>query len=158
MSLVAAKNFLKFKEAVRRAYSEFTTTRDALADRRDRQSMWFNSIQDLSLSSDFNFYFWHRIKWQCNSLLCCAPWTTFDTFRPFITFTKSYYATTTALSRRVCPACSTVIKSDRRDALSTHEKSPLSRRLFPRRARSRPNPSTRHILIYPRALECDLEP
>ena len=41
---------------------------------------------------------------------------------------------------------------------SAHEKGPLPRRLFPRRARSRPNPSTRHILIYRRALECDLEP
>jgi hypothetical protein len=39
MSLVAAKNFLKFKEAIRRAYPEFTTTRDALTDTRDRKSM-----------------------------------------------------------------------------------------------------------------------
>ena len=109
MSLVAAKNFLKFKEAIRRAYPEFTTTRDALTDRRDRQSTWFNNIQDLSLSSDFNFYLLHRIKWQCNSLLCCAPWTMFDTFRPFITFIKSYYATATAL---FTPSLSGVLDCD----------------------------------------------
>ena len=54
MSLVAAKDFLKFKEAIRRVYPEFTTTRDALTDRRDRQSMWFDNIQDLSLSSDIH--------------------------------------------------------------------------------------------------------
>ena len=41
---------------------------------------------------------------------------------------------------------------------SAHEKGPLSRRLFPRRAQSRPNPLTWHILIYRRALKSDLEP
>ena len=56
MSLVASKNLLKFTEAIRRAYPEFTTTRDALTDRRDRQSTWFNNIQDLFLSSMFTFF------------------------------------------------------------------------------------------------------
>ena len=109
MSLVATKNFLKFKEAIRCAYPKFTTTRVALTDRRDRQSMWFNNIQDLSLSSDFSFYFGHCIKWQCNSLLCCAPWTTFDTSQSFITFTKSFYASTTA---PFTPSLSCVLNCD----------------------------------------------
>jgi hypothetical protein len=67
------------------------------SDRQKGQTIYVIWQYSRSISKfRFQFYFWHRIKWQCNSLLCCAPWTMFDTFRTFITFTKSYYATTTA--------------------------------------------------------------
>jgi hypothetical protein len=87
MSLVAAKNFLKFKEAIRRAYPEFTTTRDALTFSRDRQSMWFNNWSSIS-KFKFNVYFqihvFGTMSVQLLFIVVYCAWTpTLDTFWDF---------------------------------------------------------------------------
>ena len=117
MSLVAAKNFLKFKEAIRRAYPEFTMTRDALTDARDRQSMQFDNIQDLFLSSDFNFSF--GVVSSGSAAVCCIVRLERRSilFGHLLPSPSPITRRQLPLSRRVCPACSTVIKSDRQDAV-----------------------------------------
>ena len=83
MSLVAAKNFLKFKEDIRCAYPKFTT-RDALTFSRDRRFMWFNNWSSIS-KFKFNVYFqihvFSTMSVQLLFIVVYCAWTlTFDTF------------------------------------------------------------------------------
>ena len=86
ISLIAAKNFLKFKKATRCAYPKFTT-RDALTFSRDRQSMWFNNWRSIS-KFKFNVYFqihvFSTMSVQLLFIVVYCAWTlTFDTFGAF---------------------------------------------------------------------------
>ena len=86
ISLIAAKNFLKFKKAIRCAYPKFTT-RDALTFSRDRLSMWFDNSSSIS-KFKFNVYFQIHVFGTMSVQLLfivvyCAWRPTFDTFRDF---------------------------------------------------------------------------